>query len=433
MIGSRRSSSAFGLAALVALGGCRCSKGGEGDGAGGDAAVDTPVETRSGGGDVRGWSAPIAAANAGGGEVLVAGLDVPSRTIRMRRFGKDDAILADRAVLEDVKWSSEADLKVVATGAGGAVTWRGLRGGKLGRALVVVGPDLAAKGAPVEVAGASCATREAIWFTDGKRAHGRPWTGAAVDVELPKEKEASILCGATKAFALLEEDDGTSWLPLAAGRPASTPLLREKDFGEDEQRERAEYTVGDELGVVRVAASGALAVREVKDGVAGALRRVRTSIPRDDDVVAVDASAKPLVIVYTEDASDACGDKGSSTKVKALRVDRAGGEETTIDLSPGQCGREVGPFFTGAVGDAVSVAWVERVPALGQARAPIVALAHALVPAAGAAGPAQRIDVAADALVDAGCDAERCYAAALERKAGTDGMVPGPVRVLRYR
>lgn len=432
MIGPPRARSIVCLSALVALGGCRCGRGGEGEATGGDAAAVAPTQTATDAADAGGWSAPIAAANAGGGEVLVAGLDVPARAIRMRRIGANDAILAERTVLENVAWSSEADLKVVATPSGAAITWRGRKSGKLGRALVVVGADLASKGAPVEVAGPSCATREAIWFTDGKRAHGRPWSGQAIDVELPREKEPSILCGATKAFALLEEDDGTSWMPLARSA-ASAPLLREKDFGEDEQRERAEYTSGDDLGVVRVAASGALAVREVKDGVAGALKKLRSSIPRDDDVVAVDASPKELVIVYTQDASDACGDKGASTKVKALRVDRSTGEESTLDLSPGMCGREVGPFFTGAVGEGVSVAWVERVPALGQARASIVALAHALVPPAGAAPTAQRVEVAADALVDAGCDADRCYAAALERPPGTDGMVPGPVRVLRYR
>lgn len=432
MIGPRRPTSIVSLSVLVALGGCRCSKGGEGESAPAPADASSAT-TAVADVDAGGWSAPIAAANAGGGEVLVAGLDVPSRSIRMRRIGANDAVLADRTVLEGVKWSSEADLKVVATASGAAVTWRGLRGGKLGRALVVLGPDLAPKGAPVEVAGASCATREALWFTDGKRAHGRPWSGAPIDVELPKEKEPSILCGATKAFALLEEDDGTSYLPLVTRPGAATTLLREKEFGEDEQRERAEYTSLDDLGVVRVATSGALAIREVKDGAVGPLKRLRASIPRDDDVVAVDASPKEVVIVYTQDASDACGDKGSSMKVIAIRVDRTTGDEAKLELSAGQCGREVGPFFTGAVGDAVSVAWVERVPALGKPRAPIVALAHALVPLAGATASAERIDVSADALVDAGCDAERCYAAALERKAGTDGMVPGPVRVLRYR
>jgi hypothetical protein len=92
----------------------------------------------------------------------------------------------------------------------------------------------------------------------------------------------------------------------------------------------------------------------------------------------------------------------------------------------------VGPFFTGALGDAVSVAWVERVPVAGKARAPIAGLAHRTVNAAGAPGELVRAEQPADALVDAGCDGARCYAVALARRAGMDAMIPGLARVLRY-
>lgn len=434
-----------GLAALVVVAsgsGCRCGRSPDADATNGDGAsepaiVETTNSKEDGGGGL--FSAPIAAAHSSSGEVFVAGLDVPAKAIRLLRVGANDGIVAQSAVFDDVKWSSEADLKVMAAAGGGAaVTWRGFRGGKLGRALVMVGADLSRKGPAVEVSGGSCATRDAIWFTDGRHARGRPWSGAAIDVDLPKDKEASLVCGATRAFALLDEDDGTSFVTLGAadgghGRASTTALLRESDFADDEQRERSEYTVGDELGVVRLASSGAFAYREVKDGVVGPLKKARTKIPHDDDVVAVDGSPKELVVVFTQDASTACSDGAASTKVSVVRIDRGSGEETTAELSAGTCAREVGPFFTGAVGDGVSVAWVERVPVAGKPKAPIVALAHAFVPAVGAAETVKRVEIAADAVVDAGCDSERCYAAALERRAGTDGMVPGPIKVLRYR
>lgn len=436
------------LAAFVVVassGSCRCGRTADGGGANeADAATEPPVVETSGpkgeGGAGCGlFSAPIAAAHAADGEVLVAGLDVRAKAIRLLRVTKDDAVVGQGIAFDDVKWSSEADLKVVlASGGGAGVTWRGLRAGKMGRALIMVGPDLARKADPIEVAGASCATLDAIWFTDGRRAHARPWTGAPIDVDLPKDREASLVCGATRAFALLEEDEGTSFVALGAGadggRTGAATLLREADFGEDEQRERTEYTVRDELGVVRLASSGTIVMREVNnDGVVGPLKKARTKIPHDDDVVAVDASPKAVVIVFTQDASAACADGHASTKVSAVRIDRTTGEETTAELSKGMCAREVGPFFTGAVGDGVSIAWVERVPVAGKPKAPIVSLAHAFIPPSGAAQTVKRIDVAADAVVDAGCDAERCYAAALERKAGTDGMLPGPIKVLRYR
>jgi hypothetical protein len=122
----------------------------------------------------------------------------------------------------------------------------------------------------------------------------------------------------------------------------------------------------------------------------------------------------------------------ASTRVKALRIDRTTFEESTVELSAGACGREVGPFFTGTLGDAVSVAWVERVPVAGQPKAPVAGLAHRTVPASGPPGDLARVDQPADALVDAGCDGTRCYAVALARHTGMDAMVPGLARVLRY-
>ena len=45
-----------------------------------------------------------------------------------------------------------------------------------------------------------------------------------------------------------------------------TKLLEEKQFGEDDQAERSEFAVGDDIGVVRLSVSGAIAIREVKSG-----------------------------------------------------------------------------------------------------------------------------------------------------------------------
>jgi hypothetical protein len=170
-------------------------------------------------------------------------------------------------------------------------------------------------------------------------------------------------------------------------------------------------------------------------------------IPRDDDVVAVDASARAIIVVYTEDVSESCGTGlragGASgpvtvsTKVMALRVDRETYEETMLVLSSGMCGRETGPFFTNATGGGVTVAWVERVSGAGKARAPIAGLAHVAVPAEGGLEPFARVDVAAEALVDAGCDEATCYAVALTRGNGEPNVVrarvPGIMRVVRYR
>jgi len=442
----------IGLALLItgiaASGGaCTCSKGSAPAQADASGATD-PDAARSvvAGGDASdggGLSAPIAAVRVEQGEVVVAGLDVAARAIRVQRISAKDEVLAERTVFEGAGWTSESELKMMPAGAGVVLVWRGLRAKKPARQALVLGADLAPVGEPADVAAASCATRDALWYTDGKRIHSRPWAASATRTTLPGDKEGAVLvCGAHRAFGLLDEDDGTSLISWGgadggAGAVTLASLFKESEFGEDEQRERSEYTVGDDVGVVRLSVGGAVSLREVHAGAAGPLRRLKTIIPRDDDVVAVDACPRAVVIVFTEDVGEACpkGDGAAanvSTRVKALRVDRTTFEESVVELSPGMCGREVGPFFTGALGDAVSVAWVERLPVAGMSRAPIAGLAHRSVPAGGPAGELARIEQPADALVDAGCDGARCYAVALARRAGMDAMVPGLARVLRY-
>ncbi len=398
------------------------------------------AEKASPGGVVRGGAGlgtPVAASHIGS-DVVVAGFDASAKAIRVQRIDDKDRVAAERLVLTDAAWSNDADLKLTASAEGLAITWRGLRAGKLVRHLVILGPDLAPKGEPTEVAAVSCATRDAVWFSDGSHALARPWSGAPLKVSLPKDKDAALLCGQHRAFAILDDEDRTSALPLGvdAGTPAPVPMIRESDFGDDEQRELADYTVGDDVGFVRLASSGALALRELTREGAQPIRRLKTAIGRDDDIVAVDASPRFVVIVYTQDVTEAAGGEGTmettaSTKISALRIDRQTHEESTIELSPGRAGYEVGPFFTSAVGDDVSIAWPERTGGVGRARAPIASLSHIRVPKSGTAAT-KRIEVSADALVDAGCDLSSCFAVALVRSDRADGGTAGTAKVLRY-
>lgn len=421
----------------------RCTKS-SGDGAGGSAS-GSPSEKGSSSGSASasasagggGLSAPIAASHVAA-DVVVAGLDVAAKAIRVQRINTQDQVVVETLALRDVAWSTDSDLKLVAASEGVALTWRGLRGGKLVRQLVVLDANLEPKGEPTDVSAASCATRDAVWFSDGAHASSRPWAGSPVRVSLPKEKDASLLCGQHRAFAVLEDEDKTSALVLGGEGGSPVTMIRENDFGEDEQRELAEYTVGDDVGFVRLASSGALAVRELTSEGAGPLRKLKNTIGKDDDVVAVDASNRIVVIVYTQDISEAAKDAATSdttgcTKIAALRVDRQSFEESTIELSPGRCGYEVGPFFTSAVGEDVSVAWTERTGGAGRGRAPIASLAHArIVPTAAVSGVKRLEQPALDVLVDAGCD-ESCYAVALARREGADAMAPGFAKVLRYK
>ena len=433
---TKRAGIALGAGLLAVLVGWRmCSKDDVDRGQGTAPASSGPEAkgaSASSGSRAPGLSAPIAAAHAGNGEVIVAGLDVTAKAIRVLRIDAKDEVIADKVALGDVAWSTDSDLKVVAHPKEGAgIIWRGLRGGELVRQLAILGSDLAVKGEPMDVSAASCATRDTVWFSDGAYAIARPWSGPTSKIDLPKDKDASLLCGTSRAFAVLDEEDRTSILALGTDAGPAVTVVRESDFGEDEQRELAEYTIGEDVGFVRLGGSGAIAVRELTGGGLGPLRKLATSIPKDDDVVAVDASPKVLAIVYTQDASSACpaGDSAVATKVSVLRVNRSTFEESTVELSSGRCGHEVGPFFTGVLGDGVSVAWAERAGGAGKARAPIAGLAHARVMPSGAPS-LRRIEQAGDALVDAGCDGTTCHAVVLARRDAPDA--PGFAKVLRY-
>lgn len=437
-------------------GACRCSKSvAPEEGAGvPDAALERAARGAAAGAS-GGLSAPIAATVLDDGQVLVAGLDVPLASVRVQRISAKGEVTEERTVLEGVAWSSDAELRLASGGPGAMLTWRGRRAGKPVKQLTFLGPDLGTKGEAVDVSVGSCATRDGLWSTDGKRIDGRTWTGEVTHANLPHEQDPELVCGQHRAFALVDAEEGTSLWFLGAGMPdggagtsrggTSAPvpltgpllLLRESDYGDDELRERSAFTVGDDIGLVRLAASGALSVREVRDGQALPPRPLKHKIGKDDDLVAVDGSRLALTVVYTSDAGESCRSDGgvvrSKPKVMALRVDRTNFEEQVFELSPGECGREVGPFFTGVIGDAVSVAWVERVPVLGKSSAPIAGLAHRKVPGQGATvEPLVRLVEPADALVDAGCDGSRCYAVALARQPHADNMVPGFAKVIRF-
>lgn len=420
------------IAAIVsAVSGCRCQKSPSADADAGTAS--TPSSDEMPRGPQIGLSLPIAAAHLDGGDVIVAGFDAAGGAIRVQRLSPKDEVVAEHAVLGNLKWSPEADIKVAAATGGVFLTWRGMRSGKLVRTLVVLGADLTPKGEPVDVTATSCMTSDAFFYSDGARVQKRTWAGRVSSVALPEDKEATLVCGQRSAWAVLDEDDRTSFLPLADDAAAAVPLFEEKEFGEDEQRERADFSAGDELGTVRLGVSGAITLREVKGGVRGPLRTLKTKIQRDDDVVAVDASPRSVVVAYTEDGTDTCEGGAPSTKVMALRVDRAGQAEETIELAPGACERERGPFFTGIMGDAVVVSWVERLHGIGKSRAPISGLSYRVLAPAGPAQPLARVDQAADGIADAGCDKRLCYAVALTRKPGASVMVPGIARVLRFQ
>jgi hypothetical protein len=386
------------------------------------------------------FSRPIAAVRVGDGSTIVAGLVVPSSSIVAARMGADGKAIWSKAVLDGVAWSGGSDLRALPAPGGAAIVWRGLRGGQNVTQMVRLGADGELRSAATSVGAAACATDDALaWLDHGTSGttHVRVLTWgnpAPLDVlTMGADRDPELVCGAHRLFALGSgEDDVTVTAASALEAGAPTPILRDRDFPTDEEREHDAYTVGDALGIVRMGDSGALAMRELGLGPkADPWRTLGTHIAADDDIVAVDADAKTVSIVYTHEQGDAC-DGGPALAVRALRASRGeAAPETTLDVAAPACDRDPGPFWTGTIDRSLVVAWAERGHDRGPKSAPVSSLAYRVLDDPSRSS-ATRIELTAEDLVPAGCDKGHCYAVALVRPPGADGMQAEPVRVIAY-
>ena len=385
------------------------------------------------------FSAPIAAVRAGGLEV-VAGLVAAEGVVRVMGLrGAHASWTAD--ALGKVAWAPDAEINLAPAGDGVAVVVRGL-GSRSERTLVQLGPHGELRGAPVDIGTAFCTTVDGLAWVDPRsggaaRVQARTWSeGQAREVvTIAPDRRPALVCGAHAVFVLGDGDDDLTLTTFVPGDPAAKPpivAVRDADFHDDDEREHYTYTMGDDLGVLRVASSGSVAMRDIlKGGDLAPWRKLKHSLSEDDDVVAVDGDAVATIVVFTHEADEACPGVGSTAEgVRALRVDRATGEEVVLDLARPDCDRSPGPFWVSMVPGAPVVVWLERAAKASAKAAPIRGLATSVLRAGRV--QSRRIDVEADALVDGGCDDAGCFAAALVREPGGDGMRPGPIVAMTY-
>jgi hypothetical protein len=385
------------------------------------------------------FSAPIAAARAAQVDV-VAGLVASEGVVRVMGVGNGAPTWSADA-LRDVSWAPDAELRLQATPTGLALVWRGPHAGKTARTMVLLGP----RGEPLggsEIGSAFCVTADGLAWIDPRasgpaRVLARRWSDPAPHevASVSPDRDPALVCGDHVAVVVGDGDDdvtAAAFMPGDSAAPAPTVVVRDADFGDDDEREHDAYSVGDDLGLVRVASSGALAMRELsRTGGATAWRKLKHTLAADDDVVAVDGDADSTLVVFTRDADDACPGIGSTAvSVRALRIDRKSGVESLLDLAPADCERSPGPFWIAPSPAGPTIAWVERTTKLPPKAAAIAGAAFRLVGADGVR--AGRIDQRADALVDGGCDARGCSVAALLRPPDGDGMQPEPIGVFTY-
>lgn len=395
-----------------------------------DASVDA---SRAAGGRL---SLPIAATRTRDEKVLVAGLVVADKAIAVVALDGASNVVGQSTVIEGAGWTSGAELRFLAGPSGPALFFHGVRDGK--RADLVVRLDEAgrASAAPMEVGPSPCRVGDdVVWLASGK-AHVLSLTSrAARTVALSSgDGEATVACSSDDARVLWEHEGDHDDEPVLRRGDAGAsrrPLFRDADFPDDEAREVAEYTWAGGLGWVRVGHAGSLALRESSAGALAPVKKVGTKVG-DDDLVAVDSSLAAVHVVAThEDEEPACDSGASAPAVRVVRVDRASQEVKVVPVAPAACGRERGPFTTEIVDGKLVVWWVERARGRGRSAPPIAGLGWGEV-TDGASPRTGFVEVAADGLAHAGCAHGRCYAVALERPPGEDGMKPEPVRVLTF-
>jgi hypothetical protein len=242
-----------------------------------------------------------------------------------------------------------------------------------------------------------------------------------------------LSCGDHVAYAVVEGDEGSptrAYQIGGGGGPAAFATIASASLGADEERDLFPWVEGDGLGLVRIANSGEVHAAEVRASGAALLRADGARVAPEDDVVAVDADAHEVVLVTTHDATDQCPNGRGGASVHALRIARGGAAAaTSLSVAPSACETDVGPFWTNTLGSSLVVGWAERASRADKRSAPLTGIAFRRFQEGAATG---RVTQAADAVGDAGCDETRCYAVALVRSAGGDGMAPEEIKVLTY-
>ncbi|HTB72885.1 MAG TPA: hypothetical protein VK762_06560 [Polyangiaceae bacterium] len=395
------------------------------------------------------FSAPIAAARTNH-QFIVAGLVAAEGVVRVMSLTAGQPAWTVDAV-RGVSWAADAALKMLPAGDGVALEWQGVTGGKAGATLLVLGSHGERRGEPVAVGAGWCTTANGIAWLDPRgttplHVRARAWSEAvARDVAtLSPDRSPTLLCGDHDAFVLGEGDDDLTAIAFTPGEGAARPSLvaiRDRDFGDDDEREHEAFTIGDDLGIVRAGGGGTMYLREVSNAHASLWHRFRRALSEDDDIALVDGDGASTFVVYTREAGDECaGGEPPAPSVRALRIDRQTADEATVSLAPADCDSTPGPFWIADAAGSPVVAWTRRRARPAANAAPIDSLVYRVFPARTAGSepaPGDRpreghVDVDADALVEAGCDEAGCFAAALIRAPDNDGGRPEPIVAVPY-
>jgi hypothetical protein len=300
----------------------------------------------------------------------------------------------------------------------------------------------------VAIGAAACATEDGVYtLAQGKSG----WTGSffALDdakgepakLTLTGRSEATIVCGQHRAFVALSapgELTAVAWTKAEHDdRPAALPRP---------------IIAGAEVDTVMAAMDDALAIVKldrsvvhtlVWTGAKGAAWRKAEPIAKEGLALeAVEAEKGKIGLLFVRTIAKAKGcPPGESTDAVAevALVDAETGKlaRAPESLETWRCGAEPGPFFSGWAGGKLVVAWPRGADAAcTRAGVKRGGIGYAEVDPASGRARVGRVARAAETIVPAGCDANRCYAVALTRGADpcgpSDGPESGRLEVIAY-
>lgn len=384
---------------------------------------------------------PIAAVHANH-VTVVAGLVAGEGVVRAMAT-RDGRWLWTVDVERGASWAADAQLRLEAAGDGVALLWRGGHSHAHTGTAYLLGPEGELRGDSQEVGPAFCTTSAGLAWTVPEahgpvHVHARAWSEprARDMLAVPPGRAPALVCGERLVFVLGDGDDDLTEASFAPGDVSATPpmaVIRDADFSEDELEHEA-YAVHDDLEILRVASSGTLASRRVPaSGPVAPWHNLRRRLLPDDDVVSIDGDEAGTLIVLTREAAAPCpGTEAPPDRVLALRVERKANVEEVVDLVAADCEHAPAPIWIArSREDSRVVGWAVRRARPRPHVAPIAGLAYRAF--VGGAVRFGKVDIDADAIVDAGCDDNACYAAALERGADSDGAQAMSIAVLKYQ
>jgi hypothetical protein len=162
------------VAALVILGGHGCKRSAPSNA--GPSDTTPPAATATVDAGIAGasaiFSAPIAGARVGHGDVIAAGLVVATRSITASRIDAAGRAAWTHPVVPEVAWSADAELHAWPIAAGAAIVWRGPAGKKSGHLAVVVAPDGRVVDGPIDVGSFVCATDDGLAWSEAAAGGG---------------------------------------------------------------------------------------------------------------------------------------------------------------------------------------------------------------------------------------------------------------------